>query len=209
MNDKLRNKRVRQLVHKINRERKKQAHKIDILCNDLVSAQREFIEQLDTIGFAANFYESIVGTTDLSTLLYTAGEQIKQEIPDVDVVFFLRQDTGFKLHIFESGQPITLDKRCLESYFTDEVVENICRSNKICGLEDMFAMGLQGKLTELNKVSAATIPLGQGGQSPGFILICRPAKNKLTDDELHHITTVTRGLARAIISCQQLLHTTD
>ncbi len=209
MDQKQRNQRVRRLVHKINKERKKQAHKIDILCNDLISAQREFIERLDTIGFTANFYESIVGTTDLSSLLHTASEQIRYEIPDADVAFFLRKNTGFKLHVCESKQPITFDKERLENYFTNELVESICKSNKICTLEDMFAMGLQGKLTELNKISAATIPLGNGGQAPGFILVCRPAKKKLTDDELHHIATVTRGLARAITSCQQLLHTAD
>ncbi|MCK4752244.1 MAG: hypothetical protein KAS75_02275 [Planctomycetes bacterium] len=208
MNEKLRHKRVKQLVHKVNKERKKQAHKIDILCNDLISAQREFIERLDTIGFAANFYESIVGTTDLNSLLCTAAEQIKREIPDADVAFFLREDTGFKLHECESEQPITLDKEHLENYFTDELVENICKSNKICTLKDMFAMGLQGKLTKLNKVSVVTIPLSQAGQSPGFILVCRPAKKRLTDDKLHHIAMVTRGLSRAIVSCQQLLHTT-
>jgi len=62
--------------------------------------------------------------------------------------------------MFESDQPITLDKQHLENCFTPELVDNICKSNKICTLDDMFAMGLQGNL---NKISTVTIPLGKPG----------------------------------------------
>ena len=201
--------RLRLLVGKLNKERKKQAKKIDILCNDLIAANRDFIKRLNTISFTANLYESIVGTTDLSSLLYTACKLIKDEIPDANVAFFLRGQESFELHMFESDQPITLEQQHLENCFTPELVDNICKSNKLCRLEDMFAMGLQGNLIELNKISAITIPLGQLGLSLGFILIYRSSENKLTDAELNNISPVTPGLCRAIQSCQVLLHSAD
>jgi len=201
--------RLRLLVGKLNKERKKQAKKIDILCNDLIAAHRDFIKRLNTISFTANLYESIVGTTDLSSLLYTACKLIKDEIPDASVAFFLRQAESFELHMFESDQPITLEKQRLENCFSPELVDNICKSNKICTLDDMFAMGLQGNPTCLNKISAVTIPLGQLGPSPGFILICRSSKNRLTAEELNNISAITPGLSQAIQSCQALLHTSD
>ncbi len=209
MDDKQRHKELGLLIKKLDKERKKQAKKIDILCNDLIAAQRDFIKRLDKIGFAANFYKTIVGITDLSALLYTAGKLIKDEFPDANVAFFLRQADNFELHMFESDHPITLEEQHLENCFTTELVDNICKSNKICTLDDMFAMGLQGNLTGLNKISAATIPLGQLGPSPGFILIYRSSQNKLTPDELTNITAVTYGLSRAIQSCQVLLHSSD
>ena len=43
---KQRHKRVRLLVKKLNTKRKKQAQKIDILCNDFIAAQRDFIKNL-------------------------------------------------------------------------------------------------------------------------------------------------------------------
>jgi len=212
MDHKQRYKRLRLLITKLNKERKKQAKKIDILCNDLIAAQRDFIKRLDTISFTANFYETIVGTNDLSSLILTASKLIKDEIPDANVAFFLRQEDSFELHelhMFESDQPIILEKQHLENCFTPELVDNICKSNLLCRLEDMFAMGLQGNLIRLNKISAVTVPLGQFGPSLGFILIYRSSENKLTAEELNNISAVTCGLSRAIASRQVLLHSAD
>ena len=207
--DHTRQQKLRLLISKLNKERKKQAKKIDILCNDLIAAQRDFIEKLKTISFTANFYEAIVGTTDLSSLFYTAGKLIKEEIPDANIAFFLRQQDNFELHLFESDHPIALAKQHPDNCFTPEWVDNICKSNKICTLDDMFAMGLEGSLIGLNKISAVTIPLGQFGPSLGFILIYRSSQNKLTPDELNNISAVTRGLSRSIQSCRVLLHSAD
>ena len=209
MDDKQRHKRLRLLIKKLNKERKTQAKKIDILCNDLIEAQREFIKRLDTIGFTASFYEAIVGTTDLSNLLLTADKLIKDEIPDANVAFFLRQENSFELHMSEKDKPITLEKQHIENCFTPELVDNICKSNKLCTFDDMFAMGLQGNLIELNKISAVTVPLSRLGSSLGFILIYRSSENKLTADELNNISAVSRGLSRAIAACQALCHSAD
>ena len=209
MDHKQRYRRLRLLISKLNKERKKQAKKIDILCNDLIAAQRDFIKRLDTISFTANFYETIAGITEMSSLILLASKLIKDETADANVAFFLRQADNFELHIFESTQPILLEKQGLENCFTPEVVDNICKSNKICTLDDMFAMGLQGNLTRLNEISAATIPLSQPGPSLGFILIYRSAQNKLTADELNNIAAISPGLSRAIASCRVLCQSAD
>ncbi len=233
MDAKQRHKRLRLLIRKLNKERKRQAQKIDILCNDLIAAQREFIKRLDTISFTADFYEAIVGISDLRALLYTASKLIKDEIANANVSFFLRQQGSFELHMFEgsphyfgfakqnsgatyckkgpleSEQAGTAEQQHLESCFSPELVENICRSNKVCRLEDMFAMGLQGNLMSLNKLSVVTIPLGQLGSSLGFILLYRSSQNELTADELNNICAVSRGLALAIQSCRLPLHSVD
>lgn len=202
MDHKQRYKRLRLLISKLNKERKKQTKKIDILCNDLIAAQRDFIRRLDTISFTANFYETIAGITELSSLILLASKLIKDETADANVAFFLRQGDKFELHIFESSRPILLEKQGLENCFTPEAVDNICKSNKICTLDDMFAMGLQGNLTCLNEISAATIPLSQLGPSLGFILIYRSVQNKLTAGELNNIAAISPGLSRAIASCR-------
>ena len=209
MDDKQRQKRLRLLIKKLNKERKTQAKKIDILCNDLIAAQREFIKRLDSICFTANFFEAIIGTTDLSGLLVTADKLIKDEVPDANIAFFLRQADSFALHMSESDQPITLEKQHIENCFTPELVDNICKSNKLCALDDMFAMGLQGNLIELNKISAVTVPLSRLGSSLGFILIYRSSANRLTADELNNISAVSCGLSRAIASRQPLCRLAD
>lgn len=209
MNSERRDKRLRLLVHKLNIERKRQAQKIDILCNDLIGAQREFIKKLRIISFIANFYESILGIADLSTLLDTASRLIKDEIADVSVTFFLRRSDNFELHMFESETPIVLEKHRLENCFTAELVESICQSNKLCSLDDMFAMGLEGNLAELSRISAIAVPLGGLGQSLGFILMYRSSQEQLTSEELNRVSSITCGLAHAIQSCQRQLHAVD
>ena len=207
--DRQRHRRLRLLTKQLNKDRKQQAKQIDILCNDFIAAQREFIKKLNVVTFAASFYESIIGITDLNNLLYTVVRLIKERIDDASVTFFLRQAENFELHIFESAKPITLEKQHIENCFTPELMDNICESNKICTLEDMFAMGLQGNLAALNKVSAVTVPLTGPGSSPGFILVYRSSQKKLTADDLKNISALTSGLSRAIQSCQQLLHPAD
>ncbi|MHC4477197.1 MAG: hypothetical protein ACYTEL_16245 [Planctomycetota bacterium] len=209
MDEKRRYRRLRLLVKKLDQERKKQAKKIDILCNDLIGAHREFIQRLDTISFAAGFYEMLIGTTDLSSVLHLAGSVIKQKIPGANVAFFLRRPNSFELHMHESDRPISLESQTMERCFTPELVGNICKANKICTIEDMFAMGLEGNLARLNDISAATIPLGRLSSSLGFILVYCSLENKLTCHQLRDMAAIVPGLSRAIQSCQTLLHSMD
>lgn len=209
MNDKQRYRRLRLLIGRLNKERKTQGKKIDILCNDLIAAHRDFIKKFDTLSFKANFYESIVGITNLNKLFDTVCRFIEDEIPDVNTTLFLRKPEGFELHISQSHQPITLKKQPLEDCFTAELVDCICKSNKICTLDDMFAMGLQANPTMLSKTSPLTIPLGQLGSSLGFLLLYRSSEKKLTHDELKNISAITPGLSLAIESCQALCRSVD
>jgi len=209
VDDKQRHRRLRLLIKKLNKKRKKQAKKIDLLCNDFIAAQRDFIKSLKTISFIANFYESIIGITDLNGLLHTTVKFIKEENADENITFFLRRSDNFEQHTFESEQPIALEKQHLENCFNAELMNSICKSNKVCTLDDMFAMGLQGNLLGLNKISGVTIPLGLQGSSLGFIWIYRSSENKLTAEEISNISAVTCGLSRAIQSCQAMLHSAD
>lgn len=218
--NKQRNKRLRLLIKKLNKERKRQGQKIDILCNDLIAAQRNVIQRLGIISFTANFYESILGSADLEDLLYTTARIIKTETADANVTFFLRHEDdpltetgpGFELHMFESSQPFLFepmpsfdtDRDRLENCFSPELMDCICKSNKVCTLDDMFAMGLQGNLTGLNRVSAVTLPLGLPGSLLGFMLLYRSSEYKLTTTEIEKIRAVTGGLSRAITACQTL-----
>ena len=202
MDHKQRDKRVRLLVKRLNKVRRAQAKKIDILCNDFISAQREFIQRLEIISFTANFYESIVAMADLDDLLHTAGKLIKEQIGDANIVFFLRHAEGFELHLFENGNAIMFEHQRLERCFTSEIVNNVCRANKVCTLDSLLTMGLQASPAVLNKILAVTIPLGRFGTSVGFILICRLAENELSCEQVNKLCAVTPTLSRAISCCR-------
>jgi len=200
VDNKQRQQRLRRLIKKLNRERKKQAKKIDILCNDLIGAQRDFIQRLSCIGFAADFYKSVLGTDDLDSMLYSAADAIQAKVPRANLAFFLRRQKNFELHIFESEGPIALAKDELQSCFTTELVENIFRMNRICTLDDLFAGGLQGNPSKFDKLSVATVPVKGDSSCLGFILIYRSSQNRLTDNELRLVSSITPGLSRLIQS---------
>ncbi|MFC1677958.1 hypothetical protein ACFL3G_12980 [Planctomycetota bacterium] len=202
-----RNKRIRLLVRKLNRERKQQARKIDILCKDLIGAQRKFIKRLHAISFSTDFYESLIGTTRLTDILSFAEIFIKERVDDVNVTLFIRGDDGFQSYTTGSDQPILDHQLCLENCFTQESFENICRTNNICNLDQMLEMNLECNLSVTNKLSAYTIPLEIQGLSLGFILIYRPIENKLTPEDLETVTSIIPGLSKAITTSQSLLKT--
>jgi len=199
--DKQRNKKARLLIRRLNKLRHEQASKIDILCNDIVSAHTDFVRQLGNLTFGMNFYESLLGPNDLPGLLNTAAELIRVCVANANVAVFLADRNGFQLHLADADEPVDIDAAGLESYFNSEVADNICRSNKVCSLDDMFEMGLIGNPGELAKISAAAVPLGRSGGALGFILVYRSSENKLTADELEKIVGITPGLCRAIKSC--------
>ena len=202
MGDSQRHRRLRLLLKKLNKERKKQAKKTDILCNDLIGAQRAFIRRLKTISFTAGFYESIIGMTDMNDLLYTAGKLIEADVPGADVAFFLRRAEGFELHMFENSSAVPVKKEQIETCFTQELLDSACKANRVCTLDEIFELDMHGNPTGLQGASAVTIPLSLLGASLGVMLVCRCSENKLTPEEIRDISAIVSGLSQAIVSCR-------
>jgi hypothetical protein len=199
--DKHRRKRIRKLVGQLNKERRKQAEKIDILCNDMVSAQKDFVNQIQSLIFSVNFYETLIGQKHQSALLDTAAIFIKENVRDVNVAIFLLDPNGFALHIVDKDKPIEIDTASLENCFTNELVSDISRANHICKLNEMLEMGLVGSPSQLGRISVAAIPLNRLCQPIGFILLYRNCDNDFTSQELERVAGITGGLCSAITNC--------
>jgi hypothetical protein len=195
------NNRALRAVKKLNQIKRKNSQKIDILCNDMVGMQKDIIDQLGLLTFTVNFYESITGQTDISNLLDIASEHIRGFVKNSNVAVFLLETGGFELHMADDS-PIEFDGAMIESYFTPEVVNEISRSNRICSLNDMCEMGLQGNPAVLNKISAAAVPLGRFAEPVGFILLCRGKEEIISAEELRKVATISGGLRKAIVACQ-------
>jgi hypothetical protein len=89
----------------------------------------------------------------------------------------------------------------LEDYLTPSLAASIAKSNRLCTMDDLFGMGLEGNRQVLNGLSAVTVPLNDLGRSLGFVLLSRPVDQPLHIDELERVTLVTCGLSHAIRSC--------
>ena len=196
-----RRKRIRYLVGKLNKERKQQAKKIDILCNDMISAQKDFVNQIQSLMFCVNCYEALIGQRSQSVLLDTAAVLIKKNVRNANVAIFLIESNGIALHIVDEDKPVEIDAARLESCFSSELVSDISRANHVCRLNDMFEMGLVGNPSEFGRMSVAAIPLNRFCQPVGFILLYRNSKDDFTNEELERITGIKDGLCSAITNC--------
>lgn len=202
-------KRLRLLVRRVNRDRKKQSKKIDILCNDLINAHRNFIRNLDVLRFAANFYQSIIGIKNLDELFDASASCLEDEIKDAELAFFLRHGDSFDIYSSKYPKKEDAKKEPFESFFTNELVNDICKNNRLCSLEQMMTMGLQLVPSMLNELSAYAVPLIHCGASIGFILIYRTSKEAINSQHLDNIASVSTGLARAIVCCQAVYSKSD
>lgn len=194
------NARALKVIRTLHSRQKKQAKKIDILCRDMVSAHRQFSVKLSNLNFAAEFYESLFACTDLEELMDTAVRSFRMQINLADAAIFLLSDNGFDVHIADSGVAEPIEKREFRNWFTRELVDGISRMNRICSLDQLLRMGLQGPPSVMKTISLAAVPLGRLGQGVGFVLIYRPAHLPLQPGELSQIAAVSTGLREAIRS---------
>ncbi len=207
--DETRIQRLRLLTRKLNQARRAQAKKIDILCNDLISAQKDFIKLLGKLSFVVDAYEMLTGLMDPSVALNAAAEVIKLAAPTANIVFFLLEKDSLQVHMFGLDTPIDVDTKQLRAGFTPELVRSIANCNKLCQAEDMFAMGLQGNLAMLGKIRIVAVPLVVDGVALGFVLLYCSAENQFTTSELEKVAAITPGLSRTLKSCQELSHSQD
>ncbi len=193
-----RHQRLRLLLRRLNQQRKRQASQIDILCHDLIGAQRSFLQRLQEIGFAAEFYRSLLGGTDVNGILARAGRVIKQELPGVEVAFFLRQSDGFELHACRGDESLYREHEGPENDFDAELVDSICKYNKPCTLDDIVALSAASTPAALREYSLATLPLSDLGRSLGFVLLWCPLPQVLDAADVRRIGPVMCGLAQAL-----------
>jgi hypothetical protein len=189
--------RLRLLIKKLNQQRKRQANQIDILCHDLIGAQRSFLHRLQDLGFAAEFYRSLLGGTDLKGILARAGRIIKQELPGTGVTFFLRQPDGCTVHAC-AGDESLYGEQGPHEWLDPDLVENICKRNRPCTLDEILDLSADGDLAPLRRFSLVTLPLSDLGRSLGFVLIYCPRPQVLNLADVRHIGPAMRGLAQAV-----------
>ena len=194
--------RLRRLIRSHNKIRKKQAKQIDILCHDLIDAQRIFITKLGTIGFSAGFYRALVGVTDLDKLLKIASDQVRELMPDMQVSFYLKQSTKACKEIPYTSYPADQPDR-LESFIDEVLIQAIYDTNKVCRLPDLQAMGLPHAADQFNDLKVVTIPLTVACESIGFVLLHTQSLSPLKNVYLEQLCVCSGGLAQAVVATER------
>lgn len=91
--------RLREAVRRLNDSRKLISKKVDLLCNDLVSAYGELSRQLDGVRTQEGFRKFIANAKDLEQLLCHSMDWLLRQIGYSNVAVFLASDDG----VFQLG----------------------------------------------------------------------------------------------------------
>ncbi len=196
-------KRALKVIRHLRSQQDIQGRKIDILCSDMVSAHIQFAQKQSRMNFAVSFYESILGCTDRETLLDSTIRCIEANVLDAGCAVFLLAEEGFSLHTGEGFSSGDIEKTHLQDWFAQPLIDQISQMNRICSLEQLLRMGLQGPPAMMKTLSAAAVPLGRFGHGLGFLFIYRHAEHPLMSEELSRIAAVSAGLREAIVRFRQ------
>jgi hypothetical protein len=191
--------RIRKVVSELNKARRIQSRKIDILCNDFVASQKNFLKQLQTMNLQIDLYESLIGEDNVEHVLEAGVEAIEGIVSRVNTAIWL--GSGFETHVFDEEGFTSEQTDLIESCFNGELAEKIYKSRRCIELEELFEMGLP-ESEAIAKLSAAVIPLQDICQQ-GFILLYREAARPIKPQEISDIAMLIPGLSKAIKACQK------
>jgi hypothetical protein len=195
-----RSKRVRLMVKALNKDRKKQARQIDLLCHDLVDAQRAFVKRLETIGFAAGLYKSFLGVQDTEQVIRIIINEVQSQFPSMDVNLVFRQAEGCKIYPLETT---TRDEGHPVDAFDGALTDAVCKANRACDLDDLLGMGIAISPQKASRIQMTTLPLPQGGRSLGFIVLTSPATVKVPPQIIEQMTLVGSGISQAVLATEK------
>jgi len=204
MQQKTRRTRLRLLIGKLNAERKSQAQKIDILCNNLISTQRDYIKALDRISFEASFYGSLLASANLQELLCAAAGLIERQIPGTIVNFVVRRSGRFEWHECGTENLTCPPTQQCKKYIEEHLVTNIRTLSKPCNISEVYRFACQQEIQGFGKQSAIIVPLLMEGLCVGAILIWHSKETNPTQEKLAAIEAVSSGLAKTIAASQVL-----
>lgn len=204
MQQETRHTRLRLLVRKLNIERKSQARKIDIICNNLISTQRDYIKALNRISFEAGFYESLLASAGLDELLRVAAGLIERQMPDTIVSFLLRRSEHFEWHGCRTENLTSPPTGPFKKHIEEDLATNICTLNKTCNMADAYPFEYQQETEGFGKHSVIAVPLTIEKVCAGAILIWHSEENRPKQEQLADIGAVSSGLAKAIAISQVL-----
>lgn len=196
----IRRKRVRELVSKMNRKHKLQQKKVDILCNDMVAAQNDFVTKMEDLCFKTQVFESILGATTLNQVYNAIARNFRSVIEDINIAIYLNSSESFEYHTRPNNCSLPISSDMIENCFGEELCNQLCLSNNICGIDEMLELSVQDNLSLLNQINIAAIPLKKFGPAVGFILVYRTADKPFSIAQLKMLGSTASGIAKCIRS---------
>jgi FixJ family two-component response regulator len=192
---------LRDAVRRLNQARRLVTRKVDLLCNDLVSAYGDLSRQLDLVRVGESFRASILSANDLEQMLCHAMDWILRQLGYSNVAIWLAGDDGYQLgaymkYTIAGDEPLT-----------SAMCNGFLRLIEQQGVVRLSASESQKQLTaeELKYLKKQTL-MGSKctylGEPLAQMVVFRDGDKPFSDDDLATLKIITPifGLALATVS---------
>jgi hypothetical protein len=188
--------RVRELVHGVNRQRKIQARKIDILCTDMVTAHRGMLDRLESLAFTNSLYESLVGCSGPADALTAITTPLARRFGECGIALVTLDGDGIAVHDTHPG--LSDEISALPSCFMAENIRAICAANRVFTLSEMLELPVEIPPRTAEHAVAAVVPLKAAAEAVGILLLYNDAEKPLAPRLIHAVTTIAPAIARTV-----------
>ena len=192
--------RLRVAVKRLNEARRLVSKKVDLLCNDLISAYGELSKQLDGVRTQESFRKLLAEANDLEQLLCHAMDWMLRQLGYANVAVWLASEEGeFQLGAYMKyttpGQP------ALTEAMKDGLVPMVNREGFLHLSADEAKKALTG--AELKHMAGQTV-LGCNctylGESLAAVILFRDAASPFTDEDAAALKAISPIFATALAS---------
>jgi hypothetical protein len=196
--------RLRALIHNINRQRKLQTRKIDILCTDMVQAHRGILERLEDLSFTSRIHESLIGCVDTAAVLKSVSAMIASRFGNCCGVAFLLLDGDGPLICHSEDASAAQEVTHFPAYFTVENVRAVCAGNRSQLLQELLELPLQLPPKTIDQIWAAAVPLSVGHSQLGILLLYGSAESQMPAKLIRAACTIAPAIAKATAACKNV-----
>jgi hypothetical protein len=188
--------RLRELVRGVNRQRKIQARKIDILCTDMVSAHRSILDRLEGLTFTNSLYESLVGCSGAAEVLEAISALFADRFGHCGIAIATLDEGGITLHDTHAGLGEEVSQ--LPSFFTAENIRALCAANRILTLAELLELPVEIPPKTAERATAAAVPLRLAANATGLLLLYNDVEKQLPPRLIHSAAAIAPAIARTL-----------
>ena len=198
--------RMRQLCRAVNRKRRVLKDKVNLLCGDLVSSNRQFAGTLRDLKRLCDFQNDLIGQFDLTYLCHKALSVIKRELANVNAAMYLTRDDEFAAHLVDGLCDPGQDNFEIELLLRETIVERVLQAEAEVMVHDEQDWGeLSSPQRDMSEgLSCMGFGLGTGGDWTGVVIFYRWADKGFSQEDARRVRMYLEPLGQAVLSLQRL-----
>ncbi len=192
--------RLRDAVKKLGIARRMVSQKVDLLCNDLVSAYGDLAKQLDTVRTQENFRKHIENAVDLEQLLCHTMDWLLRQLGNANVALWLAGDDGaFQLGAYMK-HTIAGDEIASNAMLTGMLPATVRDGFVHCRGEDLRGRLKKDELRLFASQDIVCLSAAYLGEPLAAVILFREANSPFTETDESTLKSIAPVFATSLAS---------